>query len=800
MKRPILIATIGYIIGIIMGLYLKISIVLLYIPLCAIVAIIKLIHNKFELKKRKFSIFLLSRYFRYIKLIFNHKVLIIIILFSVISNLIIILKNDKYEKLYEGLEDIEVTGVIVEEKEEKTYKNIYKIKVLDINNLKKFKNTYLYLSADQKMQIEYGNKIKVEGKYQSPEIARNYGGFNYKEYLKQIEIFGTINATKISILEERSVNDIEFNINKLKSNIKSSAKKYLDEDAYSIFLGLIIGDTSYIDEKIKEKFQISNMSHILAVSGMHISYIIMGSTILLNKILGKRKSKIITIFILVLYILITGFSASIIRASTMGIIILLSGVIHRKSDTITSIAVSLLITLIYNPYLIENIGLQFSYMGTIGIIFLNKNVFNILNRNKEKRRKIKSIISVSISAYIFIFPLTIFHFNLFGPYFLFSNILISFIIGPTIILSFMFLILSIFNLGIIELVAMPINIFVQLLLQISNLSFLPFAKIYFPTPKIWQIAIFYIVIIISNLICSIKKKKNPSAFNLRVRYMLQVFKYKFVEFKKSHRKSVKIKIVIILLISVILRLYFIILIPNNLKINFVDVGQGDCCFIETPNNKSILIDGGGSESGSFDVGKKTLLPYLLDKGYTKIDYIIISHFDSDHVRGLLTIMKELKVDTVVISKQGESSGNYESFKQIVKEKNIKVLVVESGDAIKIEKDLYFDILWPNNSKFITENALNNNSIVCKLHYKNFSILFTGDIEEIAEKQILQEYKNNLDILNSTILKVGHHGSKTSSIQEFLESVKPQIALIGVGENNKFGHPNVEVLNRLENNR
>lgn len=225
--------------------------------------------------------------------------------------------------------------------------------------------------------------------------------------------------------------------------------------------------------------------------------------------------------------------------------------------------------------------------------------------------------------------------------------------------------------------------------------------------------------------------------------------------------------------------------------------NGDCTFIVTKNNKTILIDGGGSLNDNVNVGKDTLLPYILDRGYKKINYIIISHFDNDHVGGLLTVMEELKVGQVIISKQGEDSENYKRFKQIVKEKKIKVKVVNKGDKLQIEKNLYFDILWPNNSNLISENVLNNNSIVLKLYYKNFSILFTGDIEAIAEKQILQEYKNNLEILNSTILKVAHHGSKTSSIQEFIEVVKPKKAIIGVGENNKFGHPNDEIIERLE---
>ena len=195
-----------------------------------------------------------------------------------------------------------------------------------------------------------------------------------------------------------------------------------------------------------------------------------------------------------------------------------------------------------------------------------------------------------------------------------------------------------------------------------------------------------------------------------------------------------------------------------------------------------------------------MLPYLLDRRITRIDYIFCSHFDTDHVGGLLTIMEKLKVDTAVISKQTEDNYNYKKFKKLVKEKNIKVIVVGKGDALQIEKNLYFDILWPDNTKLISENVLNNNSIVCKLHYKDFSMLFTGDIEEIAEKQILQEFKNNIKILNSIVLKIGHHGSKTSSTHDFLTAVNPKVALIGVGENNKFGHPNKDVIERLENLR
>lgn len=159
----------------------------------------------------------------------------------------------------------------------------------------------------------------------------------------------------------------------------------------------------------------------------------------------------------------------------------------------------------------------------------------------------------------------------------------------------------------------------------------------------------------------------------------------------------------------------------------------------------------------------------------------------------------MKVKNVIIAKQPETSDNFEKFLEIVSEKNIKVIVVEKGDKISIEKNLYFYVLWPDSSEFISENALNNNALVCKLYYKNFSCIFTGDIEEEAEKELIQVYSNT-NLLSSTVLKVAHHGSKSSSSKEFLELVQPKIALIGVGKNNLYGHPNLEVLTRLSNLR
>lgn len=320
---------------------------------------------------------------------------------------------------------------------------------------------------------------------------------------------------------------------------------------------------------------------------------------------------------------------------------------------------------------------------------------------------------------------------------------------------------------------------------------MPFSKIYIVTPKIFSILIIYIFLIISNYIYKIYHDRNPSNTKIRFRNLIALYKYQFIQNKVKYKKRI-----VTILLLIILFFSIFCFFPKDLKIYFVDVGQGDCTFIVTPKNKTILIDGGGSTGSNFDVGESTLLPYILDRGYKKIDLMFISHFDQDHVGGLLTILEELKVNRVCISKQEEDSKNYQEFLKIVKKRNIPVTVVKIGDRINIEDDLYFDILWPEEEQ-ITDNRLNNNAIVMKLVYNRFSCLFTGDIEKVAEEEIVKT-NGNKQILKSDILKVAHHGSKTSTTEDFLELVKPKICLIGVGKNNLFGHPSDEVIKRLEN--
>lgn len=339
---------------------------------------------------------------------------------------------------------------------------------------------------------------------------------------------------------------------------------------------------------------------------------------------------------------------------------------------------------------------------------------------------------------------------------------ITFLIDKILILGYISILINFKFLSYIN------SFLISIVFRISQMS----SKIYLKTPNIICVFLYYIVIF--TLIIYSQKHK--------IKFWRNIL-------NKSKRKRIfKIIIIIIAIIILINFLYIQLytLLNSNLKIYFIDVGQGDSTVIKTPKGKNIIIDGGEEN--------RVILPYLLDRGINKIDYLIVSHFDSDHVEGLFSIMENIKVEKAILGKQSCDSKNYKNFLQIAKDNGIQIFVLEAEDNFYIEENLKIEVLWPVSENIIRENELNNNSLVFKLIYKNFSMLFTGDIEMLAEKAILEKYEN---LLKSDVLKVAHHGSKTSSIKEFLLKVSPKVAIIGVGRKNKFGHPSDITIQNLK---
>ena len=759
MKRPILIIAIGYIIGILGGLYLQISIVL-FLIFIAIIILLKINENK---------MMRLKRYSRYIRLYINHKTILILTITAVIGSGVIYFNEKEYENVQDKLlkvENVMLIGKVEREEKSNEYGKIYKVKIQSIiqngNEYKiNKKSIYVYQKSSNKITMKYGDIIKVEGKFEEPAGRRNYKGFDYKLYLKTKGIIGNLKLTNIKMIENKIVTPIEYLECKsisLFDNLKGKANTLLPNEISSVFIGLMFGDTSGISDDVKEDFRNANMSHVLAVSGMHMSYLILFSTYVFGKILGKRQSYYMSIILIVLYMFLTGFSASIVRAGIMGIILICSKIFYKCNDILTSLSIAVLLILIRNPYIILDLSFQFSFGGTLGIVlfqnFISKNFLEKVINSK----RIVDILSVTISAQLVILPISLVHFNIVNVYFILSNVIIGFIIGPIMIFCFIFLISIIINIKFAEIFSLILQIFFYFLFIISF-----FAVFYmYKTPKILP---------------TVKRFRNIIA-------MLKFYiKYRFSDNKKIVSK----------ILSVILMIFIIVIkiVPKDLSIHFIDVNQGDSTFIVTPNGKSILIDGGGNAYSN--VGKNILLPYVLDRGYTKIDVVIISHTDLDHCDGIIYLMEKIKIKTVIMGKQYEESDNYKKIIVLAKNKKIAVKFVEAGNNINIEKNLCLEVLWPNSKNKILENSINNNSLVFKLKYKNFSMLFTGDIEELAEKKILQIYGKNLA---STVLKIAHHGSKTSTNINFLNAVNPKYALIGVGKNNKFGHPSKETIKKL----
>ena len=755
MKRPIIIILISYIIGILGGLYTNsIAFFCFTIILAMCLWGIRKINNK---------------YFRFLRRFLKRYTELLILISMTFGFLYTNILEQKYDTIYEAKGEIEEHCIVIAEKEPKEYKDLYKVKIVNSKNSAR-NGTKLYIRVNKKANIEVGDMLLINGTYLEPDVARNERGFNYKEYLKTLEIYGTVEINHYKVIKKGRINKLILYTARLKEILKSNISKVIKKaENKNLLIAMILGDTEDLSEELKTDFLNSNLYHILSVSGGQVSNIIIGITILFRLLkIHKKIMDVLCIVILIEFMFLTGLTPSIIRACIMCIISLISGLIIRRYDIANSLGISLLIILINNPFAINSLSVLLSYFGFLGIIVLGS--FTIKEVNKVIKnnilRYILNIVISSVAAQIFIFPIILYIFGTISLTFIFSNLLIIPLSTVITIIGLFIMICPLQIFGFVEpLIELTINI-------VGFFSNIGISKIYCIIPNIKEIITYYVM-------------------SLYLYYMLRRdYIYKIKHFFRKYKKI----IVIILLLSIGTS-YIYKNIQKDLYINFIDVGQGDSTLITTQFNKKILIDGGGSEFGSiFDVGEKTLLPYLLKKKIHKLDYVIISHFDSDHVGGILTILEELNVKQVLIPKQVEYSENYNKFLDIIKKRNIKIKIVEEGNTINIDKNTYLDILWPE-EKQITDNVLNNNSLIVRLCYKNFKMLFTGDIEAIAEQRLLQKYENT-EKLTADILKVAHHGSKSSSIAEFLEKVNPRIALIGVGKNNKFGHPNAGVLDRL----
>ena len=330
---------------------------------------------------------MMKRYFRYVKIIFNKKILITFTISATIFSIYTIALNKQYEDFYKKVdENIEIEAVVISSVKQNEYYNSYIVK----GKTEEFKNKKFILYVKKGTSLEYGDRIKIIGEFYEPEDTRNYKGFSYKKYLQTEKIYGTIKAEKVEVKSQNNTMSIFKISNNMRDKIIEQIKNILPEETNGLLIGLMLGDKTYISDEVRLDFQKSSLAHILAVSGAHVSYIILGLTYMvsINK-MPKKSGYIFIICILNVFIFITNFSVSVIRACIMSIILIISKIFHRKSDIKNTIAISVLIILTFNPYSINSVSMQLSYLGTIGVIFVapavEKFLGNILAKVAQRR-------------------------------------------------------------------------------------------------------------------------------------------------------------------------------------------------------------------------------------------------------------------------------------------------------------------------------------------------------------------------------------------------------------------------------
>ena len=624
MKINILVVTVTYILGIILGLYIQnicIALLLCLVCLVLIIVINKLLNNKNEK----------------LNVIFFCSITVIIFTFSLVRT-----KNfqNRFKYLYNEIDKANITGTVLNLESERNYYNTYRIKVKNVNGMTRYKNTLILAKITKKVdEIKIGDTVTASGNFLEVDTQRNYHGFDYEKYLNSNGIYAVIKVSNIKKLDNQS-----FNLYKLKNMIITNVNKVLQGKDRGMCLALILGYKSGITEEVRSSFEDAGLMHVLAISGMHVAYIFLILNYVFKRI-NRKYSKVLIVLVLLFYIRITGDNICVIRACVMEIICVMASILYRKSNTISNLSFSALLTLVLNPLALINISFIFSYTGVLGIILLEPIVCKwwdlieiklygrILNSISNTTSHIntllynvylyvKKIIIITISSNISLLPLSMLFYNSITPLAILSGLIIAPFLPIVIILGMVQVLTSSISLHLGKIIScisiLVLKTFNHVVALLGNIGI---SKLYVKSPPLSGIFLYYIFILI--IIFYIKNN------NLKIYAIIKKY------FKYIFSKSITVIIIFVFIFTSII----VKTIPEKLYIYFIDVGQGDSSLIVTPFHKSILIDGGGSEE--YDIGKNTVIPYLLARGIKKLDYIFISHFDTDHVGRTVICYEEI---------------------------------------------------------------------------------------------------------------------------------------------------------------
>lgn len=744
MKRPLLYVLTFYIFGILLGQLKELSFVaLFFIPIII------------------FTFLLYKHYMWKVIFIFPFATLLGI----VILNLSIKPSNNFIEQSINKNVEILARVIDIDYTSTGKQKVILKTDAITIDDSKL--NTRLKIQAifNNGVEVEFGQIVLVKGKLEAFDFPRNPGGFNEKLYMQTKRIDYKMFAEILS--KGKIVNSFDSYIYKLHKKIKNMYETILPLKEASVLEAMLLGDKQSLDTSVKEIYRKSGISHILAISGLHISIISALLWLILDTLkLNKRVSSTIILTVLIVYCIFTGNSVSTTRAVIMIGIVLFGNIIYYQSDIYTSIATAAFVLLIYQPLYLYDVGFQLSFGAVISIIVLSPVLERLYFIPKPIRLYLISTLAASLGTY----PIIAYHFNTISVIGIVVNllvlplasILVCFGIISTVV-SFIWLELGKFLCGIVYFIL----VFYENICTIA--SNIPFSQIVTGQPNLILIFIYYTIILATAYYYYLNKQKRQSL----KKYMLymQIF---------------------LLIISAI-----VIFKPKDLEIVYLDVGQGDSIAIHTAKNKNILIDGGGNISKQLDeanTGTQIVLPYLRYKGINRLDCVFVSHPDGDHIIGILELLDYIKINQIFIADTDTKNDLLKILEMKASKYNIAINKLSKGNIVKVDDSISFECIYPSKDILIDSDDYNNNSLVLYMNYNNSKFLFTGDIEKEAEDRITKDYKK----LDTDILKVAHHGSKTSSTQNFVDMVQPKVAVISSGKNNYYGHPHKEVLDRYKN--
>lgn len=614
----------------------------------------------------------------------------------------------------------------------------------------------LLVICEFKARLHKGEQLAFRGSIQLPQEPGNPGEFDYPAYLAldKIRCIAYVeNPEDIRIISSCSM--VQNFVNRFRERAQRLLLSNLKQDTAAILMGMVLGDRDQIDPEQYSVFQKIGTAHLFAISGLHVGFLLL-FWLWITSFLGFSKTSgfYSSIAVLLLYGSIIGWPVSVARATAMAIIGLIAYYTGRRNHLLNSLGIAGLIILVLDPNAPFRISFQLSFLATWGLIYIYPRI-----RGKiPSKNRLWDLALVPLAAQAAVLPLMSYHFNLLSPVSLLSNIISSYLAGISVILGFAALLFS-FLPGISAVFLVPAGFIIEIILKSSNvLAYLPMAYTWVATPSLLLVVLYYggLIIVIENI-------------------------------NNFSKKGIVTGGVIIGLCIAVICLPAWVWNRGVMEVVFIEVGQGDCILVKTPQGKFILVDGGGSQF--YDVGTRKVLPYLKHRGIRTIDLAINTHPDIDHLGGLETVIEGVKVRYVGIPSSLYSCREYTNFKEKGERYGIPLLLLKGGDRLDIEEKVTVQVL-DHGSPALSD--FNDQSIVLYLKYREFSAVLCGDLGTEGLQQLTFTHSQT----PVTVVKVPHHGSRSSLLPEFYDRIKPAYAVISVGNNNRFGHPHPEVIDEL----